>query len=207
MIDLYTFNTPNGRKVSILLEELGVPYTAHRVDITEDDQFKPEFLAISPNNKIPAIVDSDGPNGEAHSVFETGAILLYLAEKFGKFLPADPVRRSVAIQWLMWQMGGAGPMFGQMGHFVKFKPGEAPYAEERYTKESKRLLGVLDTQLADNRFVAGDEYTIADMAIYPWVKVFDFYGVPEIVEPFANVQRWVAEIDARPAVERGWQVV
>ncbi len=207
MIDLYTFNTPNGRKVSIMLEELGVPYTAHRIDITEDDQFKPDFLAISPNNKIPAIIDSEGPNGAPHSVFETGAILLYLAEKFGKFLPSDAVKRSQVIQWLMWQMGGAGPMFGQAGHFVKFKPGVAPYAEERYTAESKRLLGVLDKQLADNAFVAGEEYTIADIATYPWVKVFEFYGIPEILDGFDNVKRWLAEIAERPAVERGWVVV
>lgn len=207
MIDLYTFNTPNGRKVSIMLEELGAAYTAHRVDITKDEQFEPGFLKISPNNKIPAIVDADGPDGQPLALFETGAILIYLAEKHGRFLPTDPARRYVAIQWLMWQMGGAGPMFGQAGHFVKFAPEDVPYAKTRYVTEARRLLGVLDKQLGETGgFVVG-EYSIVDMALYPWVTVFDFYGIPEIVAPFAHVRRWMADIEGRPAVERGWQVV
>ncbi len=206
MIELHTFNTPNGRKVSICLEEMGLAYRAHRVDITQDDQFKPDFLAISPNNKIPAIVDPDGPSGAPHSVFETGAILIYLAEKTGRFLPKDPVGRAVTLQWLMWQMGGAGPMFGQCGHFVKFAPEDVHYAKKRYTEESKRLLGVLDRRLATASHVAGAEYTIADMATLPWVAVFEFYGIPEILDPFENVKAWMARLRARPAVEKGWAV-
>ena len=165
MIDLYTWTTPNGRKVSILLEELGIPYEVHPVDIGKDDQFKPDFLTISPNNKIPAIVDRD----TGISLMESGAILIYLAEKTGKFLPATGEPRYRVIEWLMWQMGGVGPMLGQAHHFLHFNKGKAPYAEERFRSEAKRLYGVLDRRLADRAFVA-DDYSIADMAIWPWIK-------------------------------------
>ena len=169
MIDLYTWTTPNGRKASIALEELGIPYEAHAIDIGKDEQFRPEFLKISPNNRIPAIVDRD--NG--FSLMESGAILLYLAEKAGKLLPTDQLKRYRVIEWLMWQMGGPGPMLGQVHHFVKYNKGKAPYAEERYLKEAQRLYGVLDRRLADHEFVA-DEYSIADIAIWPWISRFEW---------------------------------
>ena len=172
MIDLYTWTTPNGRKASIVLEELGLPYTAHAVDISKDEQFKPEFLKISPNNRIPAIVDRD--NGM--SLMEFGAILIYLADKTGKLLPKDGERRYRVLEWLMWQMGGPGPMFGQVHHFVKYNKGKAPYAEERYLKEAHRLYGVLDRRLAGREFVA-DDYSIADIAIWPWVSRYEWQTV------------------------------
>lgn len=199
MIDLYTWSTPNGRKVSIMLEECGLPYAAHPVDISKDEQFKPDFLKISPNNRIPAIVDRD--NGL--SLFESGAILLYLAEKTGKFLAKDPTARWHAVQWLMWQMGGAGPMLGQVHHFSRFNPGKAPYAEERFLKEARRLYGVLDRRLGKAAFVAGD-YSIADMSIWPWISRFEWQGVD--LNEFKNVKRWYIEIAARPAVQRGYHI-
>ena len=203
-IDLHTWGTPNGRKVSIMLEECGLPYTVHRVDISKNEQFKPEFLAIGPNNRIPAIVDPDGPGGEPHSVFETGAILLYLADKTNKFLPADRVQRSIAIQWLMWQMGGFGPMLGQAHHFLRAAKEKNEYGIKRYVDEAKRLYGVLDRQLAKNAFVAGADYGIADMSIYPWAARHEWHTV-DLAE-FPNVKRWYDVVAARPAVIRGMAV-
>jgi GSH-dependent disulfide-bond oxidoreductase len=199
VIDLYTWTTPNGRKASIMLEEIGLPYTAHAVDISKDEQFKPEFLKISPNNRIPAIVDSD--NG--YHLMESGAILIYLADKTGKLLPKDSDKRYRVIEWLMWQMGGPGPMLGQVHHFVKYNKGKAPYAEERYLKEAHRLYGVLDRRLAGRDFVA-DEYSIADIAIWPWISRFEWQTID--MNQYANVKRWYADIATRPAVQRGYDV-
>ena len=183
-----------------MLEEVGLPYTVHPIDIGKDEQFKPDFLAISPNNRIPAIVDLD--NGR--SVFESGAILLYLAEKTGKLLAREGEARWKAMEWLMWQMGGVGPMFGQAHHFLKYNRGKAPYAEERYAAEVKRLYGVMDRQLAGNAYVAGKDYSIADIAIWPWVSRYDWH-VGDLKD-YPNVVRWYREIAARPAVQRGYDV-
>ena len=199
MIELYTWSTPNGRKVSIALEEMGLAYKAHTVDIGKDEQFKPEFLKISPNNRIPAIVDTDS----GLALFESGAILMYLAEKTGKFWPKDEEARWQTTQWLMWQMGGVGPMLGQVHHFVKYNAGKAPYAEERYLKEAKRLYGVLDKQLAQGEFVAG-AYGIADMAIWPWISRFEWQQMD--LAQYPNVKRWYTAIARRPAVQRGYDV-
>ena len=201
MIDLYTWGTPNGRKITIMLEEVGLPYTGHAIDINKNDQFKPDFLKISPNNKIPAIVDSDGPGGGPYSVFESGAILVYLAEKTGKFLPADPRRRMDAIQWLMFQMAGVGPMFGQTHHFLRFAPEKVPYAIKRYSEETRRIYGVMNKRLGESPFLAGPDYTIADIATYPWVSRHEFQEVK--LEDFPNVKTWFDRIGARPAVQRG----
>src|SRR5919202_3246064 len=198
MIDLYTFTTPNGRKASIMLEEVELPYNVHKIDISKGDQFKPEFVAINPNSKIPAIVDEDGPDGKPIAVFESGAILIYLAEKTGKFLPKEPRGRTVAIEWLMFQMGGVGPMFGQAHHFRRFAPEQIPYAIERYTKETARLYGVLDKRLAEAEYLAG-EYGIADMATYPWAARHEWQGVS--LGDFPNVRRWFDAISARPSVQ------
>lgn len=204
MIDLYTFTTPNGRKISIALEELGLPYNVHVVDITKGDQFKPEFLAINPNNKIPALVDSQGPDGKPISIFESGAILLYLAEKTGKLLPREPRGRTEAVQWLMFQMSGVGPMLGQLGHFKRFAKEQIPYAIERYFKESERILGVMDKHLARQEFLAS-EYSVADIATYPWLAgAVEYY--PELMKPVTNVRRWMDTVGARPAVQRGMKV-
>ena len=199
MIDLYTWTTPNGRKASIMLEEVGLPYTAHAVDIGKDEQFKPEFLKISPNNRIPAIVDSD----TGYHLMESGAILMYPAEKTGKLMPKDLDKRYRVIEWVMWQMGGPGPMLGQVHHFVKFNKGKAPYAEERYLKEAHRLYGVLDRRLAGREFVA-DEYSIADIAIWPWISRFEWQTID--MNQYANVKRWYETIAKRPAVQRGYDV-
>lgn len=199
MIDLYTWTTPNGRKASIMLEEIGIPYTVHPVDIGKDEQFKPDFLKISPNNRIPAIVDRD--NGM--SLMETGAIMIYLADKTGKLLPKSGEARYRVIEWLMWQMGGIGPMLGQVHHFVKYNPGKAPYAEERYSKEATRLYGVLDRRLANREFVA-DEYSIADIAIWPWISRFEWQQMD--MAQYPNVKRWYETIARRPAVQRGYKV-
>ena len=204
MIDLYTWGTPNGRKVSIMLEECGLPYRAHSVDIGKDEQFKPEFLAISPNNKIPAIVDSEGPDGKPISLFESGAILVYLAGKTGKFLPQSVRDKYDALQWLMFQMGGVGPMFGQAHHFIRAKKDEIPYGSERYVKEAKRLYGVMDKQLVDHPYLAAGEYTIADIATYPWAARHTWHRV-DLAE-FPNVKRWFDTISRRPAVVRGMAV-
>ena len=199
MIDLYTWTTPNGRKASIMLEEVGLPYTAHPIDIGKDEQFQPDFLKISPNNRIPAIIDRD--NG--YHLMESGAILMYLAEKTGQLMPKEPERRYRVIEWLMWQMGGIGPFLGQVHHFVKYNKGKAPYAEERYLKEAHRLYGVLDRRLADREFVA-DDYSIADIAIWPWISRFEWQTID--LGRYANVKRWYLAIANRPAVQRGYHV-
>jgi GST-like protein len=199
MIDLYTWSTPNGRKVSIMLEEVGLPYAVHSINITKDEQFQPDFLKISPNNRIPAIVDRD--NGQ--TLFESGAILMYLADKTGQFLPAAGEARWRTIEWVMWQMGGYGPMLGQVHHFVKYNAGKAPYAEERFANEGRRLYGVLDRRLAVSEYVAG-AYSIADMAIWPWTSRFEWQGI-DLAE-FPNVLRWYRAVAARPAVQKGYHV-
>jgi GSH-dependent disulfide-bond oxidoreductase len=200
MIDLHSWTTPNGYKISIALEEMGLPYRLIPVNIGKGEQFKPEFLAIAPNNRIPAIVDHEPAGGGAPiSVFESGAILLYLAEKTGKFLPQDLRGRVEVLQWLFWQMGGLGPMAGQNGHFNVYAPEKIPYAIERYTKETNRLYGVLNKQLAAREFVAG-AYSIADMACYPWIRPFKNHS--QNLDDFPNLKRWFETIDARPAVKR-----
>jgi GSH-dependent disulfide-bond oxidoreductase len=204
MIDLYTFTTPNGRKISIALEELGLPYTVKVVDIMKGEQMRPEFLAINPNNKIPAIVDPEGPGGQPLALFESGAILIYLAEKTGKLLPAEPRGRYQALQWLMFQMGGVGPMMGQMSHFARFASEKIPYAIERYTKETERLLKVMDGHLARSEYLA-PEYSVADIATYPWVAGMHQYS-PQLLQPVSHVRRWVEQVGARPAVQRGMKV-
>jgi len=205
MIDLYTLDTPNGYKVSIMLEELGLPYTVHSVDITKDEQFKPEFLKISPNNKIPAIVDSDGPDGKPISVFESGAILVYLAQKTkSPLLPSDPRGFSSVMQWLFFQMASVGPMFGQMNHFGRFAPEKVPYGINRYTNESKRILGVMDKQFGQHAHLAGPEYSIADIACYGWVRSAETYL--QSLDAWPNVRRWADLLGARPAVQRGMNV-
>ncbi len=188
-----------------MLEECGLPYAVHAVDIGAGDQFDPDFLAISPNNRIPAIVDPDGPDGKPISLFESGAILLYLACKTGKFLPESTRGKYEAMEWLMWQMGGIGPMLGQAHHFRLYAPEKIPYAIDRYTREAGRLYGVLDSRLQDNEFVAGGEYSIADIAIFPWTRSWRNQGV-ELAE-FPNVQRWQETLKARPAVRRGLEVL
>ena len=203
MIDLYTWSTPNGRKVSILLEELGLPYRVHAVNIGKGDQFKPGFVAINPNSKIPAIVDPDGPDGEPISLMESGAILVYLAGKTGKLLSADVRSRYVALQWLMFQMGGVGPMFGQVHHFLRSAKVADPYGIERYTAETRRLYGVLDARLAGHEYLAG-EYSIADIATYPWVARHEWHKTR--LADYPHVQRWFDAISRRPAVQRGMAV-
>lgn len=200
MIDLYTWFTPNGRKVSLMLEECGLDYTTHAINIGKDDQFAPDFLKISPNNKIPAIVDND--NGK--SLMESGAIMMYLADKSGKFWPQDPDDKWSTVEWLMFQMGGVGPMFGQCHHFTKYNPGIAQYAEDRYRNETKRLYGVMNERLGKSPYLACNEYTIADMAVWPWVARFDWQTVD--LNDFPNVRRWYLEILDRPATRRGWNV-
>ncbi|WP_337243804.1 glutathione S-transferase C-terminal domain-containing protein [Luteimonas sp. gir] len=203
MIDLHYWPTPNGHKVTLFLEEAGLDYTIHPVNIGKGDQFQPEFLAFSPNNKMPAIVDHAPADGGApQTVFESGAILLYLAEKTGRFLSAEPRKRIEAIEWLFWQMAGLGPMTGQYGHFNVYAPEKIPYAIERYTKEANRLLQVLDTQLAGREFIAGDAYSIADMAAYPWIGVYD--KAPIDMTPYPEIRRWHAAIQARPATQRAY---
>lgn len=203
MIDLYTWSTPNGRKASIMLEETGLPYAVHRINIGQSDQFKPEFLAISPNNKIPVIADSEGPDGAPYSLFESGAILIYLAEKAGKLMPAVPAVRYRVLQWLMFQMGGVGPMFGQAHHFLRFAKEKIPYAMRRYSDETARLYRVLDKQLSDHEYLA-DDYSIADIATYPWVARHEWQQIDLATYP--NVKRWFDAIGARPAVQRGMKV-
>ncbi|ARN22002.1 glutathione S-transferase N-terminal domain-containing protein [Piscinibacter gummiphilus] len=210
-IQLYSLPTPNGVKVSILLEETGLPYEPHLVNFATNDQMSPEFLSLNPNNKIPAIIDPNGPDGQPLALFESGAILLYLANKAGRFLPADTTGRYETLQWVMFQMGGIGPMFGQLGFFHKFagKDYEDKRPRDRYVAESKRLLSVLDVHLAGREWVMGDEYTIADIAIFPWVRnLVGFYGAGELVEfaLFKNVQRVLDAFVARPAVQRGLNI-
>ena len=204
MIELYTWSTPNGRKVSVMLEEVGLPYSVHPINIGKDEQFAPEFLKISPNGKIPAIVDTDGPGGR-FPLFESGAILIYLADKTGsKLLPTDAAKRYTTIQWLMFQMGGVGPMFGQAHHFMRFAKEKVPYGIERYGKETRRLYGVMDKRLGESAFLAGDDYTIADIATFPWVARYEYHQVS--LSDFPNVERWYRGIAARPAVVRGMAV-
>jgi GST-like protein len=205
MIDLYSWATPNGHKIHIMLEETGLPYRVHPVNIGEGDQFKPEFLRISPNNKMPAMIDSDGPGGKPISMFESGAMLLYLASKTGKFLPEDLRERWSTLQWLMFQMGGVGPMLGQAHHFLGYAPEKIPYAMQRYSKEANRLYGVMDRRLAESKFIACDAYTIADMAIMPWLRFPERQGVN--MDDYTHVKEWFAGIAARPAVQRGLKVL
>ena len=202
-IQLYTWSTPNGRKVSIMLEELGLAYDTHAINIGRNDQFTPELVAINPNSKIPAIVDPEGPDGQPISIMESGAILIYLAEKSGKLLPVSVRGRSVALQWLMFQMGGVGPMFGQVHHFLRAAKEPVPYAIERYTKETRRLYGVLNDRLADREYLA-DEYSIADIATYPWAARYEWHKTR--LEDYPNVKRWFDAIAARPAVQRGMKI-
>lgn len=201
MIDLYTWPTPNGWKIHIMLEECGLEYRAHAVNIGEGEQHQPEFLAISPNNRIPAIVDQDGPGGKPLSVFESGAILIYLAEKTGKFYSANLRDQTQINQWLMWQMSGVGPMLGQNHHFVKYAPEEIPYAQTRYINETRRLYGVADRQLADNEYLAGGQYSIADVACYGWMSLWE--GQKQDITEFPNVARWLDALSQRPGVQRG----
>jgi len=206
MIDLHYWTTPNGHKVSLFLEEAGLPYKIFPVDITQNDQFKPDFLKISPNNRIPAIVDNDPVDGgEPISLFESGAILLYLAEKTGKFIPQDLRGRQEALQWLFWQMGGLGPMAGQNHHFNRFAKEKIPYAIKRYVDETTRLYGVLDRRLADRDFVAGSEYSIADMAIYPWIARHSWQD--QNLNDFPNLKRWYDAIANRDATKRAYALV
>lgn len=205
MIEAYTWPTPNGQKLHIMLEETGLDYTVHPIDIGAGDQFDAEFLKISPNNKIPAIVDTDGPGGEPLSLFESGAILLYLAEKTGRLLPEEPGQRYTTIQWLMFQMGGVGPMLGQAHHFKVYAPERVEYAVKRYTNEANRLYGVMDERLAESSFLAGDVYTIADIATFPWLRSHENQGVD--MNDYPNVKRWFDGIAERPAVQRGLDVL
>ena len=208
-IQLYSLGTPNGQKVSVALEEMELPYEAHKIDIMNGDQFTDEFVAINPNSKIPAIVDPNGPNGEPLAVFESGAILIYLAEKSGKCLPSDPAARSECLQWLFFQVGGVGPMFGQFGHFYKYAKEKIPYGIERYQNETKRLLGVLEKRLQEGEFLIGAEYTIADMATFPWVGCLDWgYKAAETLEleSFPTVMAWYDRCRERPASVRGLEV-
>ena len=200
MIDLYTFTTPNGRKASIMLEEIGLDYTVHSIDITKDEQFTPEFVAINPNSKIPAIVDRDSEI----TVFESGAILIYLAEKTGKLLSKDTKQRFQTIEWLMLQMGSIGPMFGQYNHFNRYAKEKIPYAIERYQKETLRLYQVLDTQLSKTQYVSGDDYSIADIAIYPWIAAHQFMKLT--LDDHSHLKSWYETVKQRPAVDRGMKV-
>ncbi len=204
-IDVWTWPTPNGHKVHIALEEMGLTYNVIPVNIGAGDQFKPEFLAITPNHRIPAIVDPDGPGGKKLELFESGAILIYLAEKTGKLIPADAMARLKCLQWLMFQMGGVGPMFGQYNHFANYAPEKLPYAITRYTNEVARLHRVLDKRLSEAAYLAGDEYSIADIATFPWIRNADRRGVN--LDEYPSVKRWHDAIAARPAVRRGVAVL
>ena len=201
MIELYTWQTSNGRKASIVLEEMELPYNVHPIRIGEGDQFTPEFTKINPNQKIPAIIDLDGPDGMPITVFESGAILIYLADKTGKFMPAEAGKRYGVLQWLMFQMGGIGPIFGQVHHFKRAAKEQVPYALERFGKEAERVYGVLDGRLAGNEWLAAGEYTIADIATYPWVSRYDWQEID--LGRFPNVKRWFDTISQRPAVQKG----
>jgi len=205
MIEVYSWATPNGHKVHVMLEECGLAYRVIPVNIGAGDQFKPEFLKISPNNKIPAIVDPDGPGGEPISVFESGAILIYLAAKTGRFLPADLRGKYRALEWLMFQMGSVGPMLGQAHHFRLYAPEKLPYAIDRYSNEAKRLYGVIDKRLGQSRYIAADEYTIADIAIFPWLRSWKNQGIE--LDDYPTLKAWFDGIAARPAVQRGVEVL
>jgi GSH-dependent disulfide-bond oxidoreductase len=203
MIELYTWSTPNGRKVSIMLEECGLPYNVHAINIAAGDQFRPGYVAINPNSKIPSIVDPDGPEGRPITMMESGAILVYLSGKTGRFLPGSARGRYKALEWLMFQMGGVGPMFGQVHHFLRSAKEPVPYAIDRYTKEKDRIYGVLDKRLGEAGYLAG-EYSIADIATYPWVARYEWHKTD--LADFPNVKRWFDAISARPAVKRGMAV-
>ncbi|MGO4811258.1 glutathione binding-like protein [Cupriavidus sp. 2MCAB6] len=205
MIDVYSWPTPNGHKVHIMLEECGLEYKVHPVNIGAGDQFEADFLKISPNNKIPAIVDPDGPDGQPISLFESGAILLYLAGKTGKFLPEDVRGKYDALQWLMFQMGGVGPMLGQAHHFRMYAPEKIEYAINRYTNEARRLYGVIDKQLSEHAWLAGDAYSVADIATFPWLRSWQNQGVE--MDDYPHLKRWFNEIAERPAVKRGVEVL
>ena len=205
MIDVYSWPTPNGRKIHIMLEECGLEYNAHPVNIGKGEQFEPDFLKISPNNRIPAITDSDGPDGKPISLFESGAILIYLADKTGQFLPTEPRAKYETLQWLMFQMGGVGPMFGQSNHFSHYAVDKIPYAIDRYVNECKRLYGVMDTRLGEVDYLAGADYTIADIATHPWAQGYERRGVD--INDYPNVKQWVEVIHERPAVIRGVEVL
>ena len=201
MYDIYNWTTSNGRKINIMVEEIGVEYKIHPIPIGKDAQFTPEFTALNPNQKIPAIVDQDGPGGKPYTLFESGAILMYMGEKHGQHFPQEMAKRYEVIQWLMFQMGGVGPIFGQTHHFRRAAPEKVPYGIERYTKETRRLWGVMDGRLADNEWLAVGEFTIADIAVFPWTMRYEWQGIS--LDEFANVKRWYEAIDARPGVQRG----
>jgi len=206
MIELFYAPTPNGWKITIMLEECNIPYSLIKMNLGKGDQFKPDFLKISPNNRMPAIIDSDGPNGEKVSVFESGAILLYLSEKSGKFCPEDPLKRLKVLEWLFWQVGGLGPMAGQVSHFVNYAPnfpGDHSYSEQRYKNEYDRLLSVMNNILSKREYLAGD-YSIADMASFPWVTAYKRYEID--LDKFENVRRWFDKLKTRPAVKKGMDV-
>eukprot|EP00877_Chromochloris_zofingiensis_P008956 jgi/Chrzof1/4313/Cz14g08160.t1 len=208
-IQLYSLATPNGQKVGVALEELGIPYEAHTIDIRKEDQFTDEYKKINPNSKIPSIVDPDGPGGKPLAVFESGAILLYLADKTGKLMPKDPAQRYETLSWLMWQMAGVGPMFGQFGHFYKYAPEKIEYAINRYSKEARRLLGVLEGRLEGRQYIMGDEYTIADIATFPWVRgLSTAYNAEEHLglKDFPKVNDWLQRCLERPATQVGLNV-
>ena len=201
MIELYTWPTPNGHKVHIMLEECGLAYNVHGIDIGAGEQFAPDFLKISPNNKMPAMIDRDGPEGKPYPVFESGAMLMYLAEKTGRFMPQDMAGRYRVIQWLMFQMGGVGPMLGQAHHFRDYAPEKIPYAIDRYTNEATRLYGVIDRRLGEAEWLAGDAYSIADMATFPWLRPWKAQG--QDLDATPNLKRWFNAMYDRPAVQRG----
>ena len=205
MIDLYAYPSSNGQRAAVMLEECGLPYAVHAVDIGAGEQFAPDFLKISPNNKMPAIVDPDGPDGQPMPLFESGAILLYLAGKTGRFLPRSTRGKYETLQWLMFQMASVGPMLGQAHHFRVYAPEKIAYAIDRYTSEARRLYGVMDRQLADRDYIAGKTYTVADMAVWPWLRSWENQGV--LMDDYPNVKAWFEAIGNRPAVQRGVQVL
>jgi GSH-dependent disulfide-bond oxidoreductase len=204
MIDLYTWKTSNGRKASIMLEEIGLPYTVHPIPIGQDVQFTPEYIAINPNSKIPAIVDQDGPGGQPYTVIESGAILMYLAEKSGKLMPSEMAARYEVIQWLMFQMGGVGPIFGQVHHFERAAKEDIPYGKKRYGTECRRLYSVMNARLEGRSFFANEQYSIADIAVLPWVARFEWQLVD--LNDYPNVKRWYDSLMARPAVQKGMEI-
>ena len=201
MYDIYNWPTSNGRKINIMVEEIGVEYKIHPIPIGKDAQFTPEFTALNPNQKIPAIIDQDGPDGKPYTLFESGAILMYMGEKHGQLFPQEMAKCYEVVQWLMFQMGGIGPIFGQTHHFRRAAPEKVPYGIERYTKETRRLWGVMDGRLADNEWLAAGEFTIADIAVFPWTMRYEWQGIS--LDEFPNVKRWYEAIDARPGVQRG----
>ncbi len=201
MYDIYNWPTSNGRKINIMVEEIEVEYKIHPIPIGKDAQFTPEFTALNPNQKIPAIVDQDGPGGKPYILFESGAILMYMGEKHGQLIPQETAKRYQVVQWLMFQMGGVGPIFGQTHHFRRAAPEKVPYGIERYTKETRRLWGVMDGRLADNEWLAAGEFTIADIAVFPWTMRYEWQGIS--LDEFLNVKRWYEAINARPGVQRG----